>query len=181
MAKLIARSACEDLLPISIGGMELTEQPIDRMWAIAPYHGREKAVSTALQKQGLDWPAPNTVCAKGDKLCMWSGRAQAFLVNAELGGLKDAAALTDISDGWIAIVLTGAKAASVLARLVPVDLGQAACSQGSVLRTGLGHMSVMIHRTGPAQFTIYLFRSMAATAVHELSTAMHAVTARAAI
>lgn len=43
----------------------------------------------------------------------------------------------------------------------------------------MGHMSVSITRTGPAAFRILAFRSMARTAVHELSRAMESVAAQA--
>ena len=77
--------------------------------------------------------------------------------------------------------LTGPGAADALARLVPVDLRIPAFAPGACCRTQLGHMMTLIHRSGPDAFRLFVFRSMAATAVHELHAAMRAVAARAAI
>ena len=68
----------------------------------------------------------------------------------------------------------------VLARLVPLDLSPAACPKGSARRTLLGHMSCLILHPGGAAFEILVFRSMAHSAVHELTRAMTAVAARRA-
>jgi sarcosine oxidase subunit gamma len=181
VASLIAKSATAELLPISWGGLNLSEYPIDRITAIAPYNGREKAVGAALRKIGLDWPAPNQGLSAKGGTCLWSGRQQAFLLHAKPIGLESIAALTDVSDGWVALTLEGANAAEALARLVPVDLGPGNFAQGVVARTALGHMMVLIHRVGLQSFTLLVFRSMVVTAVHEIEVAMRAMAARAAV
>ena len=74
--------------------------------------------------------------------------------------------------------LSGAAAADVLARLVPLDLRLAACPVGTALRTQVNHMNAVILRTGDYGFEILVFRSMARTAWHELEAAMGMVAAR---
>lgn len=179
MASLIAKSPTEGMLPLTIGALTLRDTTPARITAIAPYPGKTATVGTALKKLGLGWPAPDRAMVKGGAACLWSGRDQAFLVNAEPPATP-AAAVTDLSDGWLALTIDGENAAAVLARLVPVDLSARSFPEGATARTGLGHMMVLIHRSAPAAFTLYLFRSMAATAVHELEAAMKALTARAA-
>jgi heterotetrameric sarcosine oxidase gamma subunit len=49
---------------------------------------------------------------------------------------------------------------------------------GATARTQLGHMNASITRTGDDTFLIAVFRSMAATLVHDLTTALEAVAAR---
>ena len=178
MASLIAKSATEGLLPISIGTLTLRDASPGRLTAVAPYPGQAVGVGKALKKMGLGWPAANRAVTNGDAACLRSGRDQAFLVNADASGLEGAA-LTDISDGWVGLCFEGVGAAETLARLVPLDLGAKAFPEGATARTGLGHMMVLIHRSGAQVFTLYVFRSMVTTAAHEIETAMKALTARA--
>lgn len=181
MAKLIAKPATEGLLPLTIGTLTLSDASPKRLTAIAPYPGAHAAVAEGLRAAGLDWPMPDRV-AKGAKgTCLWSGRDQAFLTELPPEGLADHAALTDLSDGWVALKLTGPDAAATLARLIPIDLSPRAFQEGASARTGLGHMSVLLHRSSNRSFTLYLFRSMAASAVHEIEGAMKSLAARALI
>ena len=181
MASLIEKSACDGLLPISIGGLTLTQAPPARIASVAPFNGREKAVVAALKALGLAWPAPGRCLAKGDAAILWSGRGQAFLLNGDTAGLAGIAAVTDQTDGWAALRLSGPGHADALARLVPLDLRPAAFPPGSTARSGLGHMMAVFRRLSPDAVEIMVFRSMAATAVHEITVAMQSVTARHAI
>ena len=122
-------------------------------------------------------PAPNTFTEKEGARIVWTGREQAFLMGVEVPAL-DGAAVTDQSDGWTTLSLSGAAAADVLARLVPLDLRLAACPVGTALRTQVNHMNAVILRTGDYGFEILVFRSMARTAWHELEAAMGMVAAR---
>lgn len=179
MAKLIAKSASDGLLPVRIGALTLSEAAAASITAIAPYPGKTAAAATALKSIRLDWPAPDRAAISGKAACLWSGRDQAFLVNAAPDALSEIAALTDITDGWAGLALDGAGAAEALARLIPLDLGPGAFPVGATARSGLGHMMVLIHRSGPQTFTLWVFRSMVRTAVHEIETAMKSLAARA--
>lgn len=181
MASLIEKSACDGLLPVTVGAMTLTEAAPARITSVAPFAGQDKAVVAALKTMGLAWPAPNRAVVKGDAACFWTGRGQAFLVGADPAGLVGVAALTDQSGAWAVMRLTGAGHEQALARLVSVDLRLTAFPVGHVARTGLNHMMAVLHRTAPDAITIMVFRSMAATAVHEITTAMRSVTARHAV
>lgn len=180
MANLIAKSASDGLLPLQIGDLTLSDATPACITAIAPYPGQQPAAATALKKLGLDWPAANRASRSAKAVCLWSGRAQVFVIDAVPVGLERAAALTDISDGWSALALDGPTAAVALARLVPLDLGAAAFPEGASARTSLGHMQLLLHRSAAQRFTLYVFRSMLKTAVHDLETAMKSVAARAA-
>jgi sarcosine oxidase subunit gamma len=179
VAKLIAKSATEGLLPLKIGGLTLADATPARLTAVAHRPGKEKAAAAVLQKLGLGWPAPDRAIQNGKAAILWSSRAQAFLVNAAPEGLEASAALTDISDGWVVLALEGKGAADALARLVPLDLSPAAFPEAATARSGLGHMMLLLHRAGAERFHLYVFRSMAATAIHELEAAMKSLAARA--
>lgn len=179
MASLIERSPAEGLLPIELAGAMLSEVAPGPITSIAPFKGREKAVSAALKPLGLRFPGQGRYLAEGGAAIFWSGRGQAFLIGAGAPPkLAEAAALADQGDGWAALVLTGQKAEAVLARLIPLDLRLAGFGEGRAARSTLGHMPLILTRPRPGEFGLMVFRSMAGTAVHELSVAMRAVAAR---
>jgi heterotetrameric sarcosine oxidase gamma subunit len=178
VVSLISRPVFDDLLPFAVEGMTLADATPARILSVAPFEGALPKVATALGKLGLGWPDPNRATRNGDAACLWSGRGQAFLVNADPKGLEGSAALTDQTDGWAVMSLAGEGAAQVLARLVSIDLRPATFGVGQVARTPVNHMMALLERTGDQAFRIFVFRSMAATAVHEIAVAMQAVAAR---
>ncbi|MGB8623375.1 MAG: sarcosine oxidase subunit gamma [Paracoccaceae bacterium] len=179
MARLIAKPPVEDGLPLEVGGVRLWAPDPGCITSLAPFDGAEAALSKALKKaHGMDFPAPNRATGKAGARCVWSGRGQAFLIGpAPDAGLAAHAALTDQGDGWAMLRLEGARAAEVLARLMPLDLREAVFAEGHSARTQLGHLTVSITRAG-AGFDLLVFRSMARTALHELHTAMKSVAAQ---
>ncbi len=178
MVKLIAKTPCEGLLPFSAGGCSLTEQAPEAITSIAPEKGREKLVSDALKaSSGMAFPAANRTTGKDGNRLIWSGAGQAFLLGPVPKTVK-AAAMTDQSDAWAVMRLEGENAEAVLARLVPVDLRAVTFKRGHTSRTMLFHMTCSITRVGANAFDIMVFRSMAKSAVHELSTAMRSVAAQ---
>lgn len=181
MPSLIEKTACEGLLPVTAGGVTLSELPAARITSVAPLNGKDRAVATALKALSLGWPAPGRSVAKGGASCLWTGRGQAFLIGAAPDGLAGNAALTDQSDGWARMRLDGARAAAVLSRLVPLDLSAAAFPVGAVARTGLNHMMLVLSRPAAESFDLMVFRSMAVSAVHEIRQPMAACAARASI
>jgi sarcosine oxidase subunit gamma len=183
VADLIAKSAANGLTPVTIGETHLTEAPQAPIWSIAPFRGRADALSTALKAaHGVPFPEPGTMLRAGPIGIAWSGMDQAFLMGAVADpALAAHAALTDQSDGWAHLVLDGPHARTVLARCVPIDLSRGACPPGSARRTLVGHMPGLILHAGGDCFDLMVFRSMAGTAVHDLTRAMRAVAARAAL
>lgn len=177
MPELIAKSALEGR-SLTVGTVTLAEADVGPVTSIAVFPGGAKAVAKGLKALGASMPEPNTFVEKKGARIVWTGRDQAFLMGVEPPALEGAA-LTDQSDGWSVLALTGAGAVDVLARLVPVDLRLAAFPVGRVIRSQLNHMNVVILRMGDHAFEILGFRSMAHTAWHELETTMHMVAARA--
>ncbi len=178
MSLLIAKSAAEGLTPVDAAGTTLIELPLVPITSIAPFAGKAAAVNKALKPLGLSFPQPGQSLAKGDARILWSGHGQAFLIGVEPPPIAGAA-LTDQSDAWARFRLQGGLAVAALARLVPVDLRPASFAENATARTLLNHMMLSVTRTGPDAFDLMLFRSMAATAVHELSVAMKSVAAQA--
>lgn len=176
MAKLIAKPALEADLPIIAGGVALSMPDVGTITALAPYD--DAALGKALKAaHGMTFPKPGRVSAgKGGARCVWSGRGQAFLIGpAPDATLAAHAALSAQSDGWVTFRLEGPGAADVLARLCPLDLR--GFGKGRAARSELAHMMALI--TGDAAgFDIMVFRSMAQTALHDLTRAMKSVAAQ---
>lgn len=176
MPELIAKSALEGR-SLTLDGVTLAEVDTGPVTSIAVYPGQAKAVAKGLKALGLVMPEPNSFSEKKGARIVWTGRDQAFLMGVDAPALEGAA-LTDQSDGWAVLALSGAGGAEVLARLVPMDLRLGAFPVGRVARTQVNHMNAVILRTGDDMVQVMVFRSMARTAWHELETTMHMVTAR---
>jgi sarcosine oxidase subunit gamma len=172
VVSLIAVPPCAGLLPIAHGGVEVTEVLLDRLMSVAPFAGQDKAVSAQLKKQvGTELSALN----RRSGAVTWFGHGT-WMVTGDVA--LDGAAVTDQSDAWAVMQLSGAGGENVLARLVPVDLRAQVFKINHVAKTMLGHMSVTITRTGADAFEIMVMRSMATTLVHDLDVAMRGVAAR---
>ncbi len=165
---------------MTLGTVTLAEADVGPITSIAVLPGGAKAVAKGLKALGLAMPEPNASIEKKGARIVWTGRDQAFLVGVEPPVLEGAA-ITDQSDGWTVLGVSGVGANDVLARLVPVDLRLQIFPAGKVLRTQLNHMNVVILRVGDYAFEIMVFRSMARTAWHELETTMQMVAARAGV
>lgn len=171
-----------EALPLRIGSLTLEGLPPGHITSIRPFTGKKAEVNAALGKAGLAFPAPNRLVEATDgSVLAWAGRETAFLIGPlslpEMeGGL---AAVTDQSDGWATLRLSGKDCDAALARLVPID--PAEMKPGASLRTILGHMPLLLLRTGADSVMLLVFRSMAGTAVKELSHVMQALAARGAI
>lgn len=164
MANLIAKTPLWGQEPVVLAGVALAEVNLGQVKSVAPYGVPEFA-----------FPAPNEVLDVGGARLVWTGRGQAFLIGAAPGDWAQAAALTDQSDAWACLSITGAGAVDVLARLVPVDLR--AVAVGACARTSLGHMATIVIGVADG-FEVMVFRSMAKTAWHEVEAAMQMRAAR---
>src|SRR6056297_1198922 len=176
---LKAVTPCAGLLPVTHGTVTLTEIEAGRITALMPFVGQGAALSSALKAaHGMAFPEPGRVTSGPDATCVWTGRGQAFLIGPEPDpGLARSASVTDQSDGWVVVHLSGTGIEDVLARLVPIDLRPAAFPEGAAARTLCQHMTVSICRD-PNGLQIMAFRSMARTLAHEIADAMASVAAR---
>ena len=176
MARLVAKTPCAGLLPVTHGAVTLSELTPEAITSVAPFDGRDAAVSAALEAAtGAAFPAPNRWTGTATRI-VWTGPGQAMALGSRVA--PPDAALTDQSDAWAVVRLEGQGAEAVLARLVPVDIRRAHFPPGHAARTLLHHMTCTLLRAGDETFDILVFRSMAATAVHHIDTAMRSVAAQ---
>ncbi|WP_223424581.1 sarcosine oxidase subunit gamma [Tateyamaria pelophila] len=180
MGELIARTPLDGFEPLTIGDVTLSEVDMGVLTSVAPYKGQTKAIAAALQDaHGMAWPAPGRATGKAEARAIWFGRDMALLAGPVPDpSLAQHAALTDQSDAWTCLHLSGAGAEAILARLVPVDLRGSVFKRGHTVRSLVQHMNGSITRTGPQTFLIMVFRSMARTLVHDVQRAMESVASR---
>ncbi len=180
MAELRAKTPCQGLLPLDIGGVAAHEETPGVLTSVMPYRGQEAALADSLKSaHGIELPAPGRTTEGNGVQAVWFGRGQVMLAGpAPDAALSRHAALSDQSDAWAVVRLDGPGAEDVLARLVPVDLRISAFPPGHTARSQVLHLAASITRTGDQGFRIMVFRSMAATLVHDLKTAMEGVAAR---
>lgn len=176
MPDLIAKPALGHA-PLTLAETTLAEAAWAPIHSISPFPGQEKTVAKALKAIGLSFPKPNTWAEKAGQRIVWTGRDQAFLIGAEVPPDLPAA-ITDQSDGWVTLTLSGPQARAVLSRLVPLDLR--AMTSGDAARSALNHMPLILIVEGPDSFALMTFRSMARTAWHELSETLLKIEARLA-
>jgi sarcosine oxidase subunit gamma len=172
-------------LPLTHGGAMLGAGAEGALVSVAPFRGQEAEVSAILQRQiGAGFPEPGHVALGNSGHVIWMGLGLAFAELPEpdapdlMAALAPHAAVTDQTDAWAALTLTGPHARAVLARLIPLDLDPAAFPPGRVARTQLRHMMCALLAT-EGGFRLLVMRSFARTAVHDFETAMAAVAARA--
>jgi len=169
-------------LPTVLGACRMEACAPVPITAVAPWPRRQESADAALRRIGLGFPQPGQVISNGSARAAWAGRETAFLFGAPAPeGLNEHAALTDQSDGWAGLRLSGEAAEAVLARLVPLDLRAGGLASGQAARSLLNHVPCLILREAATVFELYVYRSMAGTAVHDLTEAMRSVAARAAL
>jgi len=179
VADLTARSPCEGLLPLTIGGVTAGEDLPAAMTSLAPYRGGEDDLSKAMKSaHGMGFPSPGRATGRAGGRAIWFSQGQALLMGPQPDvSLAEYAALTDQSDAWAVVRLEGQGVLKVLARLVPLDLRASRFKRGHTARTDMAHMMASLTKTGENAFQIMVFRSMAETLVHDLKTAMEGVAA----
>ncbi|WP_299966979.1 sarcosine oxidase subunit gamma [uncultured Roseobacter sp.] len=180
MVDLTDRSPCAGSLPLRIGTLTVTEVELGRLTTVSPFLGQRRLSAQRMEAaHGIPWPEPNRTTGTDAARAIWFGHDTVLLAGpAADPSLAQSAALTDQSDAWATMRVSGAGAEAVLARLVPVDLRPARFEEGHTARTLIKQMTGSVTRTGPDVFLLMVFRSMAQTLVHDLTEAMEAVAAR---
>ncbi|HMO08622.1 MAG TPA: sarcosine oxidase subunit gamma [Paracoccaceae bacterium] len=164
--------------PLAVAGVVLSVVDPGPLAQIALFHGLDVRGDPFLAPLGLSFPDVGQVSQAGDRRLVWTGRDEAMLAGAPSpAGLERIAAVTDQSDGWVCLSLAGDGSVAVLARLVPLDLRDAAFPPGRAARSALNHLPLILWRE-PDGFRLMTFRSMARTAWHEITEAMKHLNAR---
>ena len=179
MLSLTAKSACDGLLPLTIGSVSVVEMSSAVITALGCRKDQQKALSSALKiHHGLALPATQRATGKASARCLWYGAQYLLIGPKPHPALAKTAALVDQSDGFAAITLKGTHSREVFSRLVPIDLSPAVFKQGHSARSLLQHIHISITRVSKDGFLILAPRSMAGTLIKDLKSAMQTVAAR---
>ncbi len=170
-------------LPVSLGAARLETVGMGAIFAISPLKGQMMGVASALKSvAGITLPKTGTIVQGKNIELVWFAQGQwlAFLPepDAMIQALTGLAAMSDQSDGWAFMQLSGAGAIPVLARLCPLDFD--ALSVGWVARSDFAHVPAMIipRENG---FLIGVPRSFAQSVLETTIEAMKSFAAQALV
>lgn len=101
----------------------------------------------------------------------WFLVSQSPLTKQASEGLKTNAYITDQSDNWGMLSVSGAQCREVLARICAVDLHKDKFPIGNVVRTLMAHQGVIIYRQGDDSFRLLAPSSSARSFLQALEAA----------
>lgn len=90
--------------------------------------------------------------------------------------LSDTAYLTDQSDSWAMVRISGERSREALERICPLDLDPDVFGIGSVARTVMEHLGVIIVREDDCTFLLMSARSSAASFWHAIEMSIDNIT-----
>lgn len=178
-ASAFAGLAVPNAMPAA--GIVVHERDLQLATVIALKGGRA-AIAQALQDRfGLALPDGPMRVANGPLAVLGTG-PRTWLVQrdggaplaAELAGLLGTAAVTDQSDGYAVLRLSGPRLRALLEKGISVDLHERAFPPGSVAATSCAHIGITLWRLddrgGEPVFEVALFRSLAGSFWHFLAS-----------
>ncbi len=134
-------------------GMSVKEMPSANIYSLAVYAEGEKKLNTVLKKSfGVELPSAGKQNSNGSNKVFSTANSQWFLdvpsplSDKLLSDLSERAALTDQSDSWVDVRLSGPKVLIHLERICPIDLHEDHFPVGSVARTMMEHIAVIFIR-----------------------------------
>jgi sarcosine oxidase subunit gamma len=176
---LKAVSACAGLVPLRIGAVTVDEIEVGARTSLSPIGGASGLSDALVKAHGIAWPEAGFAHDGSGVRVVWFGHDEALLMGPAADvSLAAHAAVVDQSDAWAVVSVEGAGSVDVLARLVPVDLRDGAFEAGMTMRTQVGHLNASITKLSSTRFMVLVFRSMAATLIHDLKQAMAGVASR---
>ncbi len=164
----------------AFAGVMIAEKAECRITSISiPENGKAPLQAALLEGFKLQIPKMGRVTTSdfADVQLLGMREKQWFLVSRSplskqvRDGLKTYAYLTDQSDNWVRLSVSGAQCREVLARICPVDLHETKFPTGKVVRTLMAHQGVIIYRQGDGSFHLLAPRSSARSFLQALEAA----------
>lgn len=169
----------------TIGGVTITERPDIALASVAVRRGRDEDLAAAAPDLlGTSWPETASSAGTGALRAFWMAPGQwmveaPFATHEDLAArlkarLGDAASVTEQTDAWVVLDVTGTSVTALFQRLCPLDLED--LPDGAASRTLLHHLGcfVLVRRTGEA-VTVLAPRSAADFLHHALLTTAQAI------
>jgi len=164
----------------SFGALRLTAPADLTIVNIAlPLGGEAAALAAIKAGYGADLPEPGASVLAGGARLIRLAPDQAFVLftHAAPDGervvadkLGDAVYLTDQSDTWCALSLTGPGARAALERICPIDLHPDAFAVGHAARTVMEHLGTIVLRTDADSYLLLSASSSAGSFLHAVET-----------
>lgn len=160
---------------------EVTERGIV---SVATPKAGEKMLAQSIAAEfstALPTPGQSTTSTKSNARLLGLAQDQIFIVfddpdNQEpariITALEQSAYLTDQSDSWTTIRVSGPASREALERICPIDLHNETFSVGAVARTAMEHLGTIIYRESTDSFVLM-------SAVSSARSFLHAVEASA--
>lgn len=156
----------------SLDGVEMEEAAGRSLVSIAARLGAETALRRKLREAfGIDLPGPGRLAVGHQIAFAWMGRGQWMAdaaedavpaLEAELAAAAGGtASLTDQSDAWVRLRLSGRNVRAALGRLCMLDLDDERFPHGSAARTVVEHLGAVILHPEPGIYELWSARSSA--------------------
>jgi len=155
-------------------GVALAETPLSGAWTVQGDAARPLFADAVRRQFGIALPATPNTTAKNDRLTvLWLGPTSWLLVLSDASTLTDfsscrdalnaaGGALFDVTASWVAWTVSGAHAATVLAKGCPLDFHARAFVAGTCAQSVLGHVEALFCKRGEAhEFVLMVARSCA--------------------
>lgn len=172
---LKARSALNEA-SFDYEGFSIRERSDIKLLSVAATSAQKAASSNALQAQcGVSWPDITRSTSQASTHCLGLQAEQLFVLSQHSDDehitlakkLAEHCVVTDQSDSWVTLEVSGERTRDVLERICPIDLNEATFSNGNVARTTMEHLGVIIFRQGES-FLMLSARSSADSFLHSL-------------
>lgn len=139
------------------------------MTVIAIKESRTRLERVFADRYGLSLPEPGRAAFAAEHGLVWSGPEQWLLTCSAREGLAGLsqrlhgiAAVTDQSDAYGVVAISGPKARDMLAKGVAIDLHPNGFGSGSAARTAIAHLGVQLwQRTDEPAYELTVARSFA--------------------
>lgn len=166
-------------------GTTLTEATDVSITSIAqPLGGREALAKAVQSAWGCALPTPGKTVEADDGHRMFCTGPDRFLLTgpalADPAGdaakaLKAAGYVTDQSETWVTLRLSGPQARPALERICPVDLHPDALPAGAFARTVMEHLGAIVLAEGGDTFTLMSASSSANSFLHAIEVSLQNV------
>ena len=164
----------------TIGAVRISEVTGKSILSVSTPLGGEASLATALKSaHGADVPGAGQVTVGNGATFLGLARDQFFVLTDDLGpwpekrvaeALGGSGYVTDQSDSWVILRVSGTDSREALARICPIDLHPAAFGKGSLARTSMEHLGAIIIAEGGDEFLLMSARSSAASFLHAVTT-----------
>jgi methylglutamate dehydrogenase subunit D len=143
-----------------------------------PLGGREALATAVRSAWGCALPAPGETAKAGNGHRLFCTGPDSFLLTGTGVGdpaakaLKGAAYVTDQSDAWVTLRLTGPLARPALERICPIDLHPDALPVKAFARTVMEHLGAILLVEGADDFTLMSASSSAKSFLHGIEVSL---------